>query len=244
MQDKVVPYKDSDKDKTTQVATMFNNISGKYDFLNHFLSMGIDKIWRKIAIKKLKKTSPSDVLDVATGTGDFAIEINRQIPDANIKGVDISEGMVSVGKTKIEKLKLGNKISLGIGDCANLEFDDESFDGVTVAFGVRNFEDLEKGLSEIYRVLRKNGTIIVLEFSKPRLFFVKSLYYFYFRRVLPFIGKLVSKDDFAYKYLPQSVNAFPCREEFTAILSKVGFKNSCYKNLTFGISAIYTGVKS
>ena len=221
---------------------MFDNISGKYDFLNHFLSMGIDIRWRKKAVKYLKKSHPKQILDVATGTGDFAIENLKLNPD-KVTGIDISEGMLNVGREKIAKKGLENKIELLQGDSENLPFEDNKFDAVTVAFGVRNFENLEKGLSEIHRVLKPEGKLVVLEFSKPTIFPFKQLYNFYFKWILPKIGNTISKDQAAYTYLPESVQAFPNGNEFLNVLEKVGYKETLCKTLTFGISSIYVGVK-
>ena len=238
----VVPYKEEKKSKKEQVAHMFDNISGKYDFLNHFLSLGIDIRWRKKAIKFLKNDHPKQILDVATGTGDFAIETLKLNPE-KVVGVDISEGMLAVGREKIKKRGLENKIELLSGDSENLPFKDNTFDAVTVAFGVRNFENLELGLAEINRVLKPNGKLVVLEFSKPTKFPFKQLYNFYFKFILPKIGNTISKDRAAYTYLPESVQAFPDGPTFLGILKKTGFNNTVCKNLTFGISAIYIGQK-
>ena len=238
----VVPYKDKQGSKKEQVASMFDNISGKYDFLNHFLSLGIDIAWRKKAIRMLKKDQPKLILDIATGTGDFAIEALALNPEKVI-GVDISEGMLQVGREKMKKKKLDHKIELQSGDSEGLQFEDNKFDAVIVAFGVRNFEHLEKGLADMYRVLKPGGKTVILEFSKPRLFPFKQFYQFYSRWILPGIGKLVSKDNSAYTYLPESVQQFPDGKNFLTILESVGFKNTQCKSLTLGISSIYTGIK-
>ena len=193
----VIPYKEKQETKKEQVATMFNNISHKYDFLNHFLSLGIDILWRKKAVRMLAPHQPRKILDIATGTADFAIEALKLNPD-EIIGIDISEGMLNVGKEKIKKKGVDNIISLELGDSENLRFETAYFDAYTVAFGVRNFENLEKGLTEMLRVLKPNGTGVILEFSKPRKFPVKQLYNFYFNKILPGIGKMVSKDTAAY----------------------------------------------
>ena len=238
----VVPYKDASENKKTQVAQMFNSIAGKYDFLNHFLSAGIDIYWRKKAIGLLQKSAPKQILDIATGTGDFAIEALKVNPD-KITGIDISEGMLAVGREKLQKKGLTNKIELFTGDSENLQFEADSFDAVTAAFGVRNFENLEKGLSEMNRVLKPGGRVVILEFSKPTAFPMKQGYNFYFKNILPVFGKLISKDQSAYTYLPESVQAFPDGKSFLAILEKVGFKNTQWQSLTFGICSIYTGIK-
>ncbi len=238
----VTPYK-TEAGKKEQVAEMFNNISPSYDFLNHFLSLGIDVLWRKKAIAFLKDAKPKTILDIATGTGDLAIEALSLNPD-KITGVDISEGMLAVGKQKIKKKKLEDKIELQLGDSEKLLFADNNFDAVTVAFGVRNFENLEKGLTDIYRVLKPGGTFVVLEFSKPVTFPVKQLYNFYFNSILPFFGKVISKDNSAYTYLPESVKSFPDGENFTRLLIKTGFSATKMKPLTFGIATIYVGKKT
>jgi demethylmenaquinone methyltransferase / 2-methoxy-6-polyprenyl-1,4-benzoquinol methylase len=238
----VTPYKDSNSGKKEQVATMFNNIAPKYDFLNQLLSLGIHKGWRKKAIRMLKAEKPETILDIATGTGDFAIEAIKLNP-RKIVGVDISEGMLKIGIEKIKKLKLENLITLQEGDSENLNFPDNSFDAVTVGFGVRNFENLDKGIADIYRVLNKNGTLIVLEFSKPRAFPVKQLYKIYSQFITPTIGTLFSKDKSAYSYLPESVNAFPDGEDFLNVLKRAGFKEAKDTKVAFGIASIYFAKK-
>ncbi|MDQ3193014.1 MAG: bifunctional demethylmenaquinone methyltransferase/2-methoxy-6-polyprenyl-1,4-benzoquinol methylase UbiE [Bacteroidota bacterium] len=238
----VTPYKDTTTGKKQQVTAMFNNIAPKYDFLNHFLSLGIDILWRKKAIGLLKTQNPKQILDIATGTGDFAIEALVLNPD-KITGLDISAGMLSVGREKIKNKKLEDKIELILGDSENLPFAEKTFDAITVGFGVRNFENLDKGLSEMFRVLNGGGKVVVLEFSRPKKFPVKQVYNLYFNQILPFIGKIVSKDNTAYTYLPESVNAFPDGQDFLDILSKNGFKETKCISLLFGISSIYTGKK-
>jgi demethylmenaquinone methyltransferase/2-methoxy-6-polyprenyl-1,4-benzoquinol methylase len=242
----VVPYKDrADAGKKAQVADMFNSISPKYDLLNHVLSLGIDILWRKKAVRMLRRSQPAPghILDVATGTGDFAIEAMALKP-GKITGIDISEGMLEVGRQKLEKMGLSRTISLQVGDSEALPFPDATFDAVIVAFGVRNFEHLEQGLSEIYRVLKQNGTLVVLEFSKPQAFPFKQLYNFYFRYILPTIGRIISKDHAAYTYLPESVQAFPYGQAFVNILQNLGFLSVTCTPVTFGISSIYMGQKS
>lgn len=237
----VVPYKES-LSKKEQVAKMFDNISHRYDFLNHFLSLGIDKSWRKKAIRVLEPLRPQFILDVATGTGDFALQA-LTINPKQITGIDISEGMLEIGRKKIRDRNLSTMIELLHGDSENLPFGENKFDAVTVAFGVRNFENLKRGMGEIYRVLRPGGTLVVLEFSKPTRFPFKQVYNFYFKYILPRIGSAVSNDKAAYTYLPKSVEAFPDGEDFLHILQEIGFKNTQCSPLTFGISSIYTGTK-
>jgi len=238
----VLPYKTQDGTKKEQVAQMFDNISPKYDLLNRVLSLGIDIYWRKVAVKQLKSLKPKLILDVATGTGDFALEALSLQPD-RIVGVDISEGMLAVGRQKVQKAGLNKKIELQQGDSEGLAFPDSTFDAVTVAFGVRNFENLEKGLADMQRVLKKGGKLVVLEFSQPQSFPFKQIYNFYFKNVLPFVGNTVSKDSAAYTYLPESVQAFPYGAAFLKILEKVGFSQVYAKSLTFGISSIYVATK-
>ena len=231
----------SSESKKKQVEHMFDSISPKYDFLNHTLSLGIDKIWRQKTIDALKDLQPKKILDVATGTGDLAIEALRLNPDSII-GIDISEGMLAIGKLKIEKAGL-SKIKLEKGDSESINYPDSEFDAVTVAFGVRNFGNLEKGLSEMLRVLRKDGQVAILEFSKPKAFPFKQGYAFYFNIILPLIGKLFSKNNNAYTYLPQSVNAFPDGDEFIGIMTKCGYNKCKQQRFMFGICTLYLAVK-
>ena len=238
----VVPYSEEKTSKKEQVAKMFNNISHRYDFLNHFLSLGIDKVWRKKAINFLQPLKPKHILDVATGTGDFALQALVLKPE-KVVGVDISEGMLDVGRRKVRERKLENVVELRSGDSENLPFEANTFDAVTVGFGVRNFENLERGLTEIFRVLKPGGMAVILEFSRPRRPPFKQIYSFYFKFILPKIGRVVSNDKAAYTYLPQSVEAFPDGEDFLHILQNVGFKNTQCRPLTFCISSIYIGSK-
>lgn len=242
MNPQITPYSGPET-KKEQVASMFNNISGTYDFLNHFLSLGIDIIWRKKAIKELLKDQPQKILDVATGTGDFAFESIKILKPKQIIGVDISAGMLEVAKKKITERNLSQVFSVQLGDSEGLHFEDNTFDAITVAFGVRNYENLQKGLADMLRVLKPGGKVVVLEFSKPRAFPIKQLYHFYFKYATPFFGGLFSKDKKAYAYLEESVQAFPDGSNFTALMEKVGYKNTKHRSLTFGISAIYTGIK-
>jgi demethylmenaquinone methyltransferase/2-methoxy-6-polyprenyl-1,4-benzoquinol methylase len=243
MNENITPYQSETATKKEQVASMFNNISGTYDFLNHFMSLGIDILWRKKAIKELKSIKPRIMLDVATGTGDFAFEAIKILAPEKIIGVDISEGMLDVARKKINERNLQHVFSVQTGDSEGLQFSDDHFDAITVAFGVRNYENLEKGLADMYRVLKPGGKIVILEFSKPRNFPIKQGYNFYFKHITPTLGKIFSKDNRAYCYLPESVAAFPDGEDFIRLMDKVGFKNTKDRRLTFGISAIYTGIK-
>lgn len=238
----VLPYKDRNEGKKEQVAHMFNNISKHYDLLNHVLSLGIDVMWRKRAIKMLQTDQPKLILDIATGTGDFAIEALALNPEKVI-GVDISEGMLEEGRKKMKRKKLDHIIELQLGDSEKLLFPENNFDAVIVSFGVRNFENLEKGLADMYRVLKPGGKTVILEFSKPEKFPMKQGYNFYFKYILPQIGKLVSNDNDAYTYLPESVQAFPYGKEFLGILERIGFKNTKCTSQTFGVSSIYIGQK-
>jgi demethylmenaquinone methyltransferase / 2-methoxy-6-polyprenyl-1,4-benzoquinol methylase len=238
----VVPYKEENLSKKEQVARMFDNISHRYDFLNHFLSLGIDKGWRKKAIRILASSKPKLMLDVATGTGDFAIQALTLKPE-RIIGVDISEGMLEVGRKKMVTKGVSTIIDMVQADSENLPFEENKFDAVTVAFGVRNFEHLSKGLGEIFRVMKPGALVVILEFSRPRRFPFKQVYNFYFKTILPKLGSWISKDKSAYSYLPESVEAFPDGDAFMAILKEVGFKNVSCELLTFGISSIYIAQK-
>ncbi len=242
-EEKVVkPYNNESSSKKEEVAEMFNNISKRYDFLNHFLSLGIDKLWRKKAIRQLNALKPKKILDIATGTGDFAIAALKLKPNEVI-GVDISQGMLDVGKEKMKKKGVDNIVRMELGDSEELPFDDNYFDALTVGFGVRNYENLEKGLTDMLRVLRPEGKAIILEFSKPKKFPVKQLFGFYSKRMIPFFGKRISKDSRAYTYLPESVEAFPEGQAFVDIMSKIGYKQVEARLVSGGIATIYSGVK-
>jgi len=237
---KVTPYNSSES-KKKQVSEMFDNIANSYDFLNHSLSLGMDNVWRKIAIKKLTN-NPKIILDIATGTGDFAVSAAKYT-DAKITGIDISQGMLNVGIEKVRKKNLNNRISLQLADSESLPFNDNTFDAITAGFGVRNFENLNKGLSEMKRVLNKDGIVVILEPSTPKYFPLKQFYKLYFHHVLPTIGAWISKDKSAYSYLPESVDAFPSGEKFIIELKNVGFRDCKHIPLTFGIVSLYIAIK-
>lgn len=239
----VVPDVSSKLSKKEQVADMFNNIAGKYDFLNHLLSLGIDKGWRTKAIKSIEVIAPKKILDVATGTGDLAIAAATKMGEAHIVGIDIAAQMLEVGKVKIADKTLSERIEMIVGDSEALPYADGHFDAVLCAYGVRNFQDLPKGLSEMSRVMRQGGRLAILEFSKPKKFPIKQLFSFYFRFIMPLFGKIVSKHNTAYSYLPESVMAFPEGADFCTILEQCGFKNVQSRPLTFGITSLYTAEK-
>jgi demethylmenaquinone methyltransferase/2-methoxy-6-polyprenyl-1,4-benzoquinol methylase len=239
----VTPYSNTNATKKQQVATMFNNISKTYDFLNHFLSLGIDIIWRKKAIKELAADKPRHILDIATGTGDFAFEAISILKPEKITGVDISEGMLAIAAEKIKKRGLEKVFDVQLGDSEKLLFEDNAFDAVTVAYGVRNFENLELGLKDMLRVLKPGGKAVILEFSKPGKFPIKQLYNFYFHYITPAVGKFFSKDSSAYSYLPESVKNFPDGNAFIALMQKIGYRDTKCRVLAFGICSIYTGIK-
>ncbi len=240
--EQVKPYGDSSKSKKEEVAEMFNNISAKYDFLNHFLSLGIDKLWRKKAVKILRSVNPTRILDIATGTGDFALE-SLVLKPTQIVGLDISSGMLEHGRVKMKKKGVDHIITMQQGDSEDIPYEDNYFDGLTVGFGVRNFENLEKGLGEMLRVVRPGGKLIILEFSKPKKFPIKQLFAFYSKNIIPILGKSISKDSNAYTYLPESVAAFPEGKNFENILAKVGYKDISSTLVSGGIATIYAGTK-
>lgn len=239
----IKPYKAQEGGKKEQVANMFDNISKTYDMLNRMMTMGIDTIWRKKAIRSLRSISPQLILDVATGTGDFALESIRILDPKKIIGVDISAGMLAVAREKIAKKGLQEQFEVQLGDSEKLQFDDNTFDAVTVAFGVRNFENLERGLSDIFRVLKPGGKAIILELSNPTTFPIKQLYHFHFHKLTPALGKLISKDASAYSYLPESVANFPDGDRFAVITKKVGFEETKVRPQTFGFCTIYECTK-
>jgi len=237
----IKPQKDSQLSKKLQVAKMFDSIAKNYDFLNHTLSFGMDFYWRKKAISKLTN-NPKKILDVATGTADFAIAASK-MKQVHITGIDISKKMLEIGENKVNRKGLGKQIELQLADSENLPFNDGSFDGITAGFGVRNFENLQLGLSEMCRVLKKDGIAVILEPSKPKAFPIKQIYSAYFHYILPFFGGLISRDKRAYNYLPESVDAFPENEKFIEILKAVGFSKAQHLPLTLGIVSLYIAIK-
>ncbi|MBX2984386.1 MAG: bifunctional demethylmenaquinone methyltransferase/2-methoxy-6-polyprenyl-1,4-benzoquinol methylase UbiE [Bacteroidia bacterium] len=242
-QNTVKPDMSSELGKKDQVVEMFDSISKRYDFLNRFLSLGIDQSWRRKAIQSILPINPKKILDVATGTADLAIAATKYAKPESITGVDISPEMLNIGKEKITKAGLTDIISLQIEDSTKLSFADNAFDAVTVGFGVRNFENMQAGLAEIFRVIKPGGMVAVLEFSQPTTIIVKQCYNFYFKTILPTWGRLVSGNNRAYSYLPASVLAFPDGQRFLDILTNLGFKQSKQKKLTFGICSLYTAIK-
>ncbi len=240
--DIIKPY-DAEGEKKAQVTSMFDRIAPYYDFLNRLLTLRIDVLWRKKAIALVSSPDVKEVLDVATGTGDLAIAVAKALPLSKVIGMDIAVKMLAIGDQKLEKLALTDRVTLEAGDSEAMRYEDGRFDLAMSSFGVRNFGNLKKGLSEMHRVLRPGGRIMVLEFSRPRVFPIKNMFNIYFKYVLPVIGKLTSKDPRAYKYLYESVQQFPDFENFTKILEEVGFKHSSYKPLTFGICTVYLATK-
>jgi demethylmenaquinone methyltransferase/2-methoxy-6-polyprenyl-1,4-benzoquinol methylase len=241
-QENIKPYGDDGR-KGRQVEQMFDNIAHKYDLLNHALSMGIDKMWRRKAINWLKPFAPQRIMDVATGTGDFAILACRKLQPQELIGTDISEGMMNVGREKVKKEGLSGKISFAREDCTSLSFEANSFDAITVAFGIRNFEDLDKGLTEMHRVLRKEGHLVILELTTPDHFPMKQLFAIYSKVVIPVLGKLLSRDNSAYTYLPRTIQAFPQGEVMKNVITQAGFSEVSFERLTFGICTLYTATK-
>lgn len=239
---KVVPLPGSDEGKKQQVGAMFDRIAKRYDLLNRVLSMGVDKSWRRMAVRTLKVVQPRKIIDIATGTGDFALALSKIRPK-EIVGVDISTGMLEIGKEKVAKKRLTDMIRMEYGDSEQLQYPAGYFDAVTCAYGVRNFENLELGLKEMCRVMRPGGRLAILEFSRPKSFPFKNIYNFYFTKLLPAMGRTVSNDATAYQYLPDSVKAFPDGEAFLAILRNCGFTQVHARPLTMGITTLYTASK-
>ena len=233
------PY-NQEESKKVQVRNMFNNIAPTYDRLNHILSVNIDRLWRRRVVRLVQKMKPQQILDVATGTGDLAIAMARKIEGCRILGVDLSEQMLAVAREKVAACGLSETIALAVGDAEHLEVADGSVDVATVAFGVRNFENLEQGLREMHRTIKEGGHLVILEFSTPRARLFGALYHWYSHKVLPFIGRLISRDGAAYDYLPSSVDEFPAPEKFMEMLAGVGFKNCKARSQSFGIAQIYT----
>ncbi len=242
MSEQVKPYSQEEA-KRTQVESMFNKIAPFYDFLNKLLSLGVDKRWRRKAIMKLKDLDPKKILDVATGTGDLAIAADKLLDVEHITGVDISDEMLAIGRKKLIKKQIDSRIELFNGDSENLPFDDNTFDASIVAFGVRNFQNLEKGLAEMRRVTKEGGKMVILEFTKPTFIPFKIGFNLYFKYILPTIGRLTSKDPKAYKYLYESVQAFPDYDKFVKHMENIGLKNNEWQKLSMGICAVYTGTK-
>ena len=241
--EKINPYSSDTRSKSEQIKSMFDNIAPAYDFMNRAMTFGIDRCWRRKAVDMLSKSTPREILDVATGTGDLAMLMARRIKGSTITGVDLSEGMIAVGRKKIDDAGLSARITLDCGDCLNLPWEANSFDAVTVAYGVRNFENLLQGYREMLRVLRPGGTINVIELSTPTSPIIKPLYKLYTRYIIPTVGRMVSKDVRAYAYLPESIAAVPQRQAMTSLMAEAGFTNTAYRTLTFGTCCIYTATK-
>lgn len=239
----ITPYGRESGDKSQQVREMFDNIAPAYDFMNRAMTMGIDKLWRSKAVRLLRQSPHDDILDIATGTGDLAIKLARDLDPIAVTGVDLSEGMVDIGRAKVEKAGLADVVTLGIGDCMYLPFTDSSFDVVTCAYGVRNFSDIGAGYREMARVLRPGGRAVILELSTPTSKLVKPFYDLYTRHVIPSVGRLVSKDVRAYSYLPESISAVPQGKDMTDLMIEAGFSEARFMPLTFGVCTIYEGVR-
>lgn len=237
------PYTADTRRKGEQVRDMFDAIAPAYDFMNRAMTLGIDKLWRAKAVRMVRRQSPGSILDVATGTADLAIKLARDIPQAHVTGVDLSEGMVEIGREKVENVGLSGRISLSVADCLSLPFDDESFDAITVAYGVRNFEHLIEGYREMFRVMHRGGMLCVIELSTPTSPVVKPLYRFYTRRIIPTVGRLVSHDSRAYTYLPESIAAVPQGKRMLELMEEAGFTSTAFRPLTFGTCTIYTAVR-
>lgn len=236
------PYA-GDEAKHEQIERMFDSIAPRYDLMNRLMTMGVDKAWRRNTVKAVAACHPSDILDIATGTGDLAIALARRIPLARITGVDLSAGMVAIGREKIERDGLSDRVTLEVADALKLPFDDNSFDAITVAFGVRNFEHLPQGYAEMHRVLRPGGKLVVLELTPPASAVVKPFYNLYTRGVIPLVGRVISHDASAYTYLPESIRAVPARRLMTDIMDSAGFRHSAFRSMTFGVCTLYTATK-
>lgn len=240
--EKITPY-GTNQPKGEQVEQMFDSIAPAYDFMNRAMTLGIDRIWRKKAVKMVAAPSPREILDVATGTGDLAIELARAIPGSRITGVDLSEGMIKVGREKIADAGLADRITLQAADCLALPFSQCTFDALTVAYGVRNFADIPAGLREMYRVLKPGGMVCIVELSTPANPVIKPFYKLYTRGIIPLVGRLVSKDSRAYSYLPESIAAVPQRGAMCDLMTAAGFARASFRSLTFGVCTIYTALR-
>ncbi len=240
--ERITPY-GTDQSKGEQVEQMFDSIAPAYDFMNRAMTLGIDRLWRTKAVRMVAARSPRSILDVATGTGDLALELARLIPGSEITGVDLSEGMIKVGREKIEKAGLSDRIALRPADCLSLPFVENTFDALTVAYGVRNFADIPAGLREMYRVLKPGGMVCIVELSTPANPLVKPLYKLYTRGIIPLVGRLVSKDTRAYSYLPESIAAVPQRQAMCELMTAAGFNSAGFRTLTLGVCTIYTAIK-
>ena len=238
----IKPY-DAERAKTEQVREMFDSIAPAYDWMNRAMTFGVDKIWRKKAVRMIRKSNPGHIVDIATGTGDLAIALARAITGAHVTGVDLSEGMITIGRRKVAGEKLSDRIDMITADCLSLPLDDSSADAVTVAYGVRNFEHLDRGYDEMFRVLRPGGMLCVVELSTPVNPFVKPLYNLYTKFIIPLVGRIVSNDDLAYSYLPESIAAVPQGNDMLRLISEAGFTDSAFRRLTFGVCTIYTAYR-
>ncbi len=241
--ERITPYAGDTRRKGEQVREMFDSIAPAYDFMNRAMTLGIDRLWRRRVVKMVAQTGAADILDIASGTGDLAIALGRALPRARVTGVDLSEGMIAIGREKVARAALDSRVTLGVADCLSLPFADASFDAVTVAFGVRNFQDLLAGYREMHRVLRPGGLLVVLELSTPESKYVRPFYNFYTRRVIPMAGRLVSHDSNAYRYLPDSIRAVAQGHEMCALIARAGFTQPAFRTLTFGVATIYSAKK-
>lgn len=241
--ERITPYAGDSREKGEQVREMFDSIAPAYDFMNRAMTLGIDRIWRRRVVKMISRARAVDILDIASGTGDLAIDMARHIPPARVTGVDLSEGMIAIGREKVARAGLESRVTLGVADCLSLPFADASFDAITVAFGVRNFQGLLRGYREMHRVLRPGGLLVVLELSTPESKYVLPFYDLYTRRIIPLVGKMVSHDADAYRYLPESIRAVAQGSEMCALIREAGFKAPSYRTLTFGVASIYSATK-
>lgn len=241
--ERINPYQGDGREKSQQVRAMFDNIAPAYDFMNRAMTFGIDKLWRRKAVRLIGKEKPARILDVASGTGDLAILLSRRIPEATVLGVDLSEGMLDIGRKKVAEAGLDRRVSFQVADCLSLPFPDDGFDCVSVAYGVRNFQNLLEGYKEMYRVLRSGGMLCVIELSTPDSPMVRPFYRFYTRCVIPAVGRLVSKDVRAYSYLPESIAAVPKGDGMLELITAAGFRDARFRPLTFGVCTIYTACK-